>query len=156
MNRREFLASAVALGAASTCPASYGLDSGSSKKDESVFQARSNSVMWDQERWKPWVVSLAADDVTHLTGYNAELGGRVRLTSADDVEPRKTPYGFIDPGDSLRWTVTVHEPGLYQVAVMYHPGREDNLRSQIVVSSGDSTATSLVHAVKTGKWIGGP
>jgi len=156
MNRREFLASAVALGAASTCPACYGLDSGSSKKDDSVFQVRSNSVMWDQDRWKPWVISLAADDVTHLTGYNAELGGRVRLTSADDVEPRKTPSGFINPGDTLRWTVTVHVPGLYQVAVMYHPGREDNLRSQIVVSSGDSTAKCLVHAVKDGQWVGGP
>lgn len=128
---------------------------GSSQKDDSVFQTRSNSVMWDQDRWKPWVTNLTDNDVTHLTGYNAELGGRVRLTSADDVEPRKTPYGFMSPDDTLRWTVTVHESGLYRVAVMYHPGRDDNLGSKIIVTSADSTANCLVHAVKTGIWIGG-
>src|ERR1019366_5042083 len=106
---------------------------GSSQKEARVLQARSNSVMWDQDRWKPWVISLAADDVTHLTGYNAELGGRVRLTSADDVEPRKMPYGFTGPDDTLRWTVAVHESGLYRIAVMHHSGRDDNLGSQIIV-----------------------
>jgi hypothetical protein len=128
---------------------------GSSQKEGTVLQARSNSVMWDQDRWKPWVANLADNDVTHLTGYNAELGGKVRLTSADDVEPRKTPYGFMGPDDTLRWTVAVHRPGLYRVAVMYHPGRDDNLGSQITVTSAGSTANCLVHAVKTGIWIGG-
>jgi hypothetical protein len=124
--------------------------------DDSVFQARSNSVLWDQDRWKPWVVNLTDGDVTHLTGYNAGLGGRVRLTSGDDVEPRKIPYGFMSPDDTLRWVVAVRKPGLYQVAVLYHPGRDDNLGSQIVVTSGDSIANCLIHAVKTGFWIGGP
>jgi hypothetical protein len=127
----------------------------SSQKEDSVLQARSNSVMWDQDRWKPWVANLADNDVTHLTGYNAELGGRVRLTSADDVEPRKMPYGFMGPDDTLRWTVAVHESGLYRVAAMYHPGRDDNLGSQIIVTSDGSTANCLVHTVKIGIWIGG-
>jgi hypothetical protein len=156
MNRREFLAAGAVFGAASICSSGLGLDTGSPQKDDSVFQARSNSVMWDQDRWKPWLINLADDDVTHLAGYNAELSGTVRLTSADDVEPRKTPYGFVGPDDGLRWTVAVYRPGLYQVAVLYHPGEEDNLESQIILTSGDSTANCLVDAVKTGIWVGGP
>jgi hypothetical protein len=128
---------------------------GLSQKDDSAFQTRSNSVMWDQDRWKPWVEDLADNDVTRLTGYNAEQGGKIRLTSADDVEPRKMPYGFMGPEDTLRWTVATHESGLYRVAAMYHPGRDDNLGSQIIVASGGSTANCLVHAVKKGIWIGG-
>jgi Alpha-L-fucosidase len=128
---------------------------GRAQKDESVFQARSNSVVWDQDRWKPWVVTLAADDVTHVTGYNAELAGRVHLTAADDVEPRKTPYGFVTSGDTLRWTVNVPTAGRYRVAVMYHPGRSDNLGSKIVVGTESSTATCFVHSVKEGIWVGG-
>jgi hypothetical protein len=128
---------------------------GSSQKEDTVFQTRSNSVMWDQDRWKPWVADLADNDVTHLTGYNAELGGRVRLTSAEDVEPRKMAYGFMSPDDTLRWTVAIHESSLYRVAVMYHPGRDDNLGSQIIVTTDGSTANCLVHTVKIGIWIGG-
>lgn len=147
---------ATALGAASVCRSGDALSAASQQKDDSAFQARSNSVMWDQDRWKPWPVHLADYDITHLTGYNAELGGRVRLTSADDVEPRKTPFGFKGPDDILQWTVEVRKPGLYQVALMYHPGREENIGSQIVVTSGGSTANCMAHAVKTGAWIGGP
>jgi hypothetical protein len=156
MNRREFLASGTVIGAASFCPNCSGLDIDSPEKDDSAFQVSSNSVMWGHDRWKPWVVNLVDDDVTHLTGYNAELSGTVRLTSDDDVEPRKTPYRFVGPDDQLRWTVTVHTPDLYQVAAMYHPGEGDNLGSQIRVTGGDSTANCLVHAVKTGIWVGGP
>lgn len=156
MDRREFLVSAAALGAASAWPSIYGLCTGSVLTDDRAFQARSNSVMWDQDRWKPWVIKLAADDVTHMSGYNAELSGKVRLTSADDVEPRRTPYGFVGADDTLRWTVEADRPGLYQFAVMYHPGDDDNLGSQIVVTCGDSTTTCEVHAVKAGIWIGGP
>lgn len=156
LNRREFLASAAALGTASACPNIKGLYIGSAQNNDRDLQARSNSVMWDQDRWKPWVIKLAADDVTHMTGYNAELGGKVRLTSAEDVEPRRTPYGFVGEGDTLRWTVECERSGLYQVAVMYHPGADDNLGSQIIVASGDSAAHCEVHAVKTGIWVGGP
>ena len=156
MNRREFLASGAVLGAKSFCPNCSDLDIDSPQKDDSAFQVRSNSVMWDHDRWKPWVVNLVDDDVTHLTGYNAEPSGTVRLTSDDDVEPRKTPYGFVGPHDRLRWTVAVHRPGLYQVAVMYHPGEGDNLGSQIIVTGSDSTANCPVHAVKTEIWVGGP
>src|SRR6266568_4318802 len=68
-------------------------------------EMRSNSVVWDQERWQPWVVELKAEDITHVAGYNARLSGNVRLTSADDVEPRRTPYGFITATDHLTWTI---------------------------------------------------
>jgi hypothetical protein len=156
MDRRKFLASGVVFGASSIWPRGFGSNPRLPQIDESAFQARSNSVMWDQDRWKPWVVSLADDDVTHAIGYNAELAGAVRLTSGDDVEPRKVPHGFVGPDDGLRWTVDVRTPGIYQVSAMYHPGEEDNLGSQIVVSSGDSTASCRVHEVKAGTWIGGP
>ena len=76
MDRREFLVSAAALGAASVWPSIYGLCTGSVLTDDRAFQARSNSVMWDQDRWKPWVIKLADDDVTHMSGYNAELSGK--------------------------------------------------------------------------------
>src|SRR5580658_233238 len=99
MNRRNFLVSGAIFAAGSTCRSGLGFGIGTTQKDDGAFQARSNSVMWDYDRWKPWAVDLAHDDVTHLTGYNAELSGTVRLTSAADVEPRKTPYGFMGPDD---------------------------------------------------------
>jgi hypothetical protein len=147
---------AFAFEAIQAAQSSHDAAPGSAQREGSVFQARSNSVMWDQDRWKPWTVRVAGDDVTHLTGYNAVLGGNVRLTSADDVEPRRTPFGFLGLHDTLRWTVEVAKPGLYQVAAMYHPGRADNLGSKIIITSGNSTANCTVQAVKSGTWVGGP
>ena len=69
LNRREFLASAAALDTASACPNFDGLCVGSAQNNDRDLQARSNSVMWDQDRWKPWVIKLASDDVTHVTGF---------------------------------------------------------------------------------------
>ena len=40
-------------------------------------EVRSNSVVWDEERWQPWVVDLKPKDITHLAGYNAKLSGNV-------------------------------------------------------------------------------
>ncbi len=34
------------------------------------YQSRSNSVPWDQDPWKPWIIELREDDDTRLTGYN--------------------------------------------------------------------------------------
>ena len=42
-------------------------------------QVRSNSVVWDQERWQPLVVDLKPEDITHLAGYNAKLSGMWNL-----------------------------------------------------------------------------
>src|SRR6266542_621628 len=81
-------------------------------------EVRSTSVVWDQERWQPWVVHLKTDDITHVAGYNARLSGNVRLTSAEDVEPRRTPYGFITPADRLTWTIAAPRAGNYQIAVL--------------------------------------
>ena len=120
------------------------------------YQSRSNSVPWDQDRWRPWTIELSEDDDTRLTGYNAQLRGDVRLTSAVDVEPRKTPFGFLGAQDTLTWTVVALNAGTYNIAVLYHPGDEDNVGSQIVVSDGDSRVSGLIQPVKTGSWIGGP
>src|SRR5579871_5668329 len=98
------------------------------------YQSRSNSVPWDQGRWQPWIIELREDDDTRLTGYNAQLRGNVRLTSADDVEPRKTPFGFLAAQDALTWTVVAAHAGTYKIAVLYHPGNPDNVGSGIVVS----------------------
>lgn len=120
------------------------------------YQSRSNSVPWDQDRWRPWTIELREGDDTKLTGYNAELHGNVRLTSADDVEPRKTPFGFLGPQDTLTWTVVAESPGTYKTAVLYHPGDPDNVGSQILISDGDSQVIGRIHPVKTGTWVGGP
>ena len=85
-------------------------------------QIRSNSVLWDSERWRPWVVSIDPDGITHLIGYNALLAGHLKLTSADDIEPRRVPFGFLGPRDTLRWRVRAPSPGTYSVAVLYAPG----------------------------------
>ena len=87
-------------------------------------QIRSNSVLWDSERWRPWVVGIDPDGITHLIGYNARLAGNLKLTSADDIEPRRVPFGFVGPRDTLRWTVRAPLPGTYAVAVLYAPGDE--------------------------------
>lgn len=120
------------------------------------YQERSNSVLWDQARWRPWTIELREDDDTRLTGYNAQLHGNVRLTSAADVEPRKTPYGFLAAQDCLTWSVHASHAGTYEVAVLYHPGTADNLGSRIVVSDGSSQASGSIRDVKRGTWDGGP
>lgn len=120
------------------------------------YQSRSNSVPWDQGRWQPWIIELREDNDTRLTGYNAQLRGNVRLTSADDVEPRKTPFGFLGAQDMLTWTVVAAHAGTYKIAVLYHPGNPDNVGSEIVVSDGDSRVSGLIGPVKTETWIGGP
>jgi Alpha-L-fucosidase len=119
-------------------------------------EMRSNSVLWDQERWQPWVVDLKPEDITHVAGYNARLSGNVRLTSAADVEPRRTPYGFITATDYLTWTVAAPEAANYQIGVLYHAGRKDNVGSKLVVSSGSGSVAALVAHVKEGTWQGGP
>ena len=119
-------------------------------------QVRSNSVVWDQERWQPLIVDLKPEDITHLAGYNAMLSGNVRLTSATDVEPRRTPYGFIMATDHLAWTVVAPEAANYQIAVLYHSGAEDNVASKLVVSNGSDSVAALVVNVKQGAWQGGP
>jgi hypothetical protein len=134
-------------------PSSSGNPSGLTDRDAEM---RSNSVVWDQERWRPWVVELKPEDITHVAGYNARLGGNVRLTSADDVEPRRTPYGFITIADSLNWTVAVPSTANYQIAVLYHSGVQDNTGSKLLVSSGNGSVTALVARVKKGVWQGGP
>lgn len=122
----------------------------------SFYQTRSNSVPWDEDRWRPWLVQVNERDVTHLIGYNATTAGEVQLTSARDVEPRKVPFGFIGTGDSLRWDVSATEEGEYSVAVLYHPGSTDNIGSEIVVESGLASVRGRVLPVKSGTWKGGP
>jgi hypothetical protein len=73
LNRRAFLASAAALSAASACPSIYSLHTGSAQNDERNLQTRFNSVIWDQDRWKPWVISLAADGF--MTGADYPIDG---------------------------------------------------------------------------------
>ena len=119
-------------------------------------EVRSNSVVWDEERWQPWVVDLKPKDITHLAGYNAKLSGNVRLTSAADVEPRRSPFGFIIATDHLTWTVAAPEAENYRIAVLYHSGEEDNVGSKLVVSSASGSVAALVAHVKEGAWQGGP
>ncbi len=119
-------------------------------------EMRSNSVVWDQERWHPWVVELKPEEITHVAGYNARPSGNVRLTSAADVEPRRTPYGFVKITDTLTWTVAVPAAGNYEIAVLYHPGAQDNIGSKLLVSSGNRSVMALVVRVKKGVWQGGP
>ena len=126
------------------------------KKKDAELQARSNSVQWDEARWRPWVVGLKESDSTHLAGYNARRTGNIQFTSGDDVEPRRTPFGFLSASDTLTWTVMAPHAGDYDVAVLYHTGNEDNVGSQITVSSGKTHATTDVKAVRTGVWEGGP
>ena len=119
-------------------------------------EIRSNSTVWDQDRWRPWLVDLKAEEITHLAGYNADIHGHVRLTSAEDVEPRRTPFGFLDPSDTLTWTVRAPESASYEIAVLYHPGREDNLGSEIIVATARASVAARVRAVRKGGWRGGP
>jgi hypothetical protein len=120
------------------------------------FQKRSNSVAWDQDRWRFWTVQLMADDVTHLAGYNARPAGSVQFTSADDIEPRKTPFGFTAESDTLTWTVLAPKTASYKIAVLYHSGDQENFGSRIVVTTGKSSASGTIQPVKTEIWEGGP
>ena len=55
MNWREFLVSTAVLGASIFLAIIYGLRTGSAQNDDRELQARSNGVMWHQDRWKHWV-----------------------------------------------------------------------------------------------------
>ena len=118
-------------------------------------QIRSNSVLWDSERWRPWVVGIDPDGITHLIGYNARLAGNLKLTSADDIEPRRVPFGFVGPRDTLRWTVRAPLPGTYSVAVLYAPG-DAGVGSRLEVTAAGQPAAGAVVAARTGVWQGGP
>jgi glycosyltransferase involved in cell wall biosynthesis len=128
----------------------------SSTLSHAETQLKSNSFLWDDPRWGPRPIKLKENDITVLNGYNARVTGNVKLTSAEDVEPRKVPYGFLQSEDALIWTVNVPSSGKYQVAVMYHPGDEENYGSTITVSTAGSKVKGLTQPIHEKKWIGGP
>jgi len=122
-------------------------------------QLRANSRPWDRERWAPRTVPLLTADISHIMGFNATLRGHLRLSGGVEplnVEPRSVPCGFTDPDDSLEWAVRAPERASYAVAVLYHPGSEDNTGSVFEIRSGNTRLTTAVRRVRDVVWEGGP
>jgi Alpha-L-fucosidase len=120
----------------------------------SDLQVRSNSTLWDQERWGPRLISIKRADVTHLIGYNGHLQGGVRLAEGD-IEPRKVPYGFTSSSATLNWEVQVPDDSEYQVAILYHAGQEDNLGYRVELQCGNTSLATLVRSPTDVPWKGG-
>ena len=120
----------------------------------SELQVKSNSTLWDQERWGPRLTRIDEDDITHLIGYNAHLGGGVRL-SEGDIEPRRVPYGFTSKKATLSWGMQALRGGEYEVAVLYHSGEEDNVGSRLEVGCGKTSLATIVRSPTDVPWKGG-
>ncbi len=123
-------------------------------KNLSELQVQSNSTLWDQDRWEPKVITLSPADITHLIGYNGRLAGGLRL-SEGDIEPRRVPYGFASKEATLSWEVQVPEEGEHEVAVLYHPGQEENVGSRFELTCGNRSLTTVVRAPTDVQWKGG-
>lgn len=124
------------------------------KPELSDLQARSNSILWDQERWGAKLINVNRADVTHLIGYNAHLQGDLRLAEGD-IEPRKVPYGFTSSSATLAWEVQVDEDREYQVAILYHSGQEDNVGFRVEVQCGSTSLATTARAPTDMAWEGG-
>jgi hypothetical protein len=120
----------------------------------SDLQVRSNSILWDQERWGARLIRVNRADVTHLIGYNGHLQGDVRLAEGD-IEPRRVPYGFTSNSATLTWEVQVEDDSEYQVAILYHSGQEDNVGFRVELQCASTSLATLARAPTDVAWKGG-
>lgn len=151
MDRRRFWQFSAAGLAAGIAALASGQEP---SKGLSDLQVESNSTLWDRDRWVPKVITLSPPDITHLIGYNGRLAGNLRL-SEGEIEPRSVPYGFTSKEAILSWEVQVPEEGEYKVAVLYHPGQEDNVGSRLEVTCGSTSVSTVVRAPADIQWRGG-